>query len=338
MYKVSIVIPMYNVEKYIVRCAESLFKQTLDDIQFIFVDDASPDNSVSLLKQTLERFPRRKPHTIILHHTQNLGLPTARATGLAYVTAPYVAHCDSDDYVEQNMYEKLYEIALNRDSDMVVCGFGEFIEGREYICYDKPIPNESVIFNWLYGHLTSYVWARLTKTDIYRQIHFPTANFLEDWVQIVQLLTYASRITFINNCLYHHAKNPNSITNNVKSDVTQQGVQNFNLTHDFIVKHHQVKEIDFDLKKEVIRRILLCQIKRKQYLLLFPELNYHLLFNRKISWSFRFLHFLILFDLYPFSRPVYHFAKKLYYTFLFYCGPFNRKTNNQVTFFIGKRA
>ena len=121
MYKVSVVIPVYNVKDYIVRCAESLFNQTLDDMQFIFVDDASPDNSIALLEQTIERFPQRKPHTVILHRPKNLGVPAARATGLARVEAPFVAHCDSDDYVEPTMYAKLYESALRNDSDMVVC-------------------------------------------------------------------------------------------------------------------------------------------------------------------------------------------------------------------------
>ena len=118
MYKVSVVIPVYNVEKYIVRCAESLFQQTLNDIQFIFVDDSSPDNSIALLEETLERFPQRKPQTLILHHTKNLGLPAARATGMAHVEAPYVAHCDSDDYVEPVMYARLYETALQNDPSL----------------------------------------------------------------------------------------------------------------------------------------------------------------------------------------------------------------------------
>ena len=84
MYKVSVVVPVYNVEKHIVKCAESLFNQTLEDMQFIFVDDASPDNSIPLLEQTLERFPKRKLQTIILHHSRNMGLPASRATGLAH--------------------------------------------------------------------------------------------------------------------------------------------------------------------------------------------------------------------------------------------------------------
>ena len=133
MCKVSVVIPVYNVEDCIARCAESLFRQTLDDMQFIFVDDASPDGSVARLEETLERFPRRKSQTVILHHTENRGLPSARATGLALVEAPYVAHCDSDDRVEPEMYARLYECAVKNGSDLVMCGrIVHRPDGREY--------------------------------------------------------------------------------------------------------------------------------------------------------------------------------------------------------------
>lgn len=318
MYKVSVVIPIYNVEKYIVRCAESLFNQTLDDIQFIFVDDVSPDKSVLLLERTLERFPWRKPHTIILHHPGNMGLPTARLTGLEYVEAPYVAHCDSDDYVEPNMYEKLYERAIQEDSDMVICGWiMHRINGKEHFVFDKPIMKDSFIYNFLCGHLSAYVWARLTRTEIYRRVVFPTENYLEDWVQTAQLLSYASRIVIVNECLYHYVLNPLSITHNRSPDVIsekiRQCIANYCLMHNFVVKHHPVKEEDFISKKEAIRQQFLPLINRKQYMHIFPEINYTLLFQGKISWIYRLSHLSVLLGLYPVIRPVYDFGKKTYY-------------------------
>lgn len=319
MYKVSVVIPIYNVEKYIVRCAESLFKQTMDDIQFIFVDDASPDKSVQLLKQTLERFPQRKPHTIILHHTHNLGLPTARATGLAHVTAPYVAHCDSDDYVEQNMYERLYKCAIQNGSDMVTCGRKVHnINGKEHVSLDKPIPGISLVHSFLYGRLSPCVWTRLTRTDIYRHVYFPTENLFEDGVQTVQLLTYASRITFINDCLYHYVRHPFSLTNDTRPDATERKVQqmvtNYNLIHDFIMEHHLAKEDDFILNKMSIRFLYLPQIAqweiRRKYLHTFPEINVSLLFTRLVSFRFKITHLLVILGLYPVSKRVYLFFKQ----------------------------
>lgn len=318
MYKVSVVVPVYNVEKHIERCAESLFKQTLDDIQFIFVDDASPDKSVLLLEQTLERFPQRKTQTVILHHTRNRGLPTARATGLKYVEAPYVAHCDSDDYVEPTMYATLYENALKNDSDIVICGWKvHCIDGRELASFDKPVPNDSFIYSFLYGHLSPYVWPRLTKTDIYRRVQFPTESYLEDWVQTAQLLTYASRITFIDDCLYHYVQNPFSITNDKRPDMIeeklQQCITNYHLMHDFIMGHHQVEERMFAIKKESIRHRFIPLIKRKLYLQTFPELNFTLFFYRMFSWRYKASYILILLGLYPFSKTLYGYLKKKWF-------------------------
>lgn len=319
MYKVSVVIPIYNVEEYIVRCAESLFNQTLDDIQFIFVDDASPDKSVSLLEQTLEQFPQRKPHTIILHHSQNMGLPTARATGLAHVKAPYVAHCDSDDYVEPTMYEELYQCATENNSDMVICGWiKHLIDGEEIAMMDKPIPDDSLICNFLYGHFYPSVWPRLTRTDIYRRVQFPKDNYLEDLVQTAQLLTYTSKISFVNDCLYHHIWNFLSITKDMRPDVIgekfQQCLSNYTLMHDFIVRHHPVKEKDFYLTKRSIRQHFYSfdklRIIRKQILQAFPNSDILSLFNRRITWRQRISSLLFFLGLHLTVKRVYALINK----------------------------
>ena len=315
MYKVSVVIPIYNVEKFIVRCAESLFKQTLDDIQFVFVDDASPDKSVQLLEQTLEHFPQRKPHTIILHHPQNMGLPAARATGLAHVTAYYVAHCDSDDYVEPTMYAKLYECAVQNDSDMVICGVKVHrVDGSNYSVVDKPPLRGSCVYGFLHGHLSAFVWTRLTRTDIYRKVQFPQKDFFEDGVQAVQLLAYSSKITFINECLYHYVWNPLSISKNLSRDMIaekmHQYITNYYVMHDFVVNRYNFKEREFAFRKEVIRQYFLPLIYRKQYLQLFPELNFYLLFYWKFPWRYKVSHILILLGLYPIVRTTYRSIKK----------------------------
>lgn len=315
MYKVSIVVPIYNVEKYIVRCAESLFNQTLDEIQFIFVDDASPDKSVSLLEQTLESFPQRKPHTIILHHTQNMGLPTARATGLAYVKAPYMAHCDSDDYVEPTMYEKLYQCAIQNDSDMVICGrWDHRTNGRKVVIMDKPLPGKSLIYSFLYGRVSNNVWQRLTRSDIYRRVIFPTENIYEDVVQTAQSLTFASRIFFLNEALYHHYYRPMSLTTDNRRDMikkrVQQGFTNFHLFHDFIMEHHLAKEEDFILRKASILFLYLPLIgqssARDKYLHAFPEINFRLLISRKVPLRTKLFHLLVLLGLYPIAKDIYH--------------------------------
>lgn len=306
MYKVSVIIPIYNVEKYIVRCVESLFCQSLDNMQFIFVDDASTDNSIDLLKKTIDCFPQRKKQTIILQHKNNLGIPTARATGLPHVEAPYVAHLDSDDYVDPTMYADLYEKALHDNADIVICGRTiHYPNGNTKTYFDRPKASSSLIHNYLNGRLCPFVWSQITRTEIYRRILFPTETLFEDWFQNAQLLTYANRISFLNKPLYHYIKNPSSITAEKSLELLdnriKQSLANYVLMHDFIVSHHQVKEKDFCLKKQTIRNLLLPHIKhlsvRQKYLKLFPELNFNILFNLEIPLRYKVAHLLVLLNM-----------------------------------------
>ena len=136
---VSIIIPIFKVRNFIERCVCSLFEQTLKDVEYIFVDDASPDDSIDILKSCIDRYPERKDQVIILTHEQNQGLPAARNTGLAVATGEYVFHCDSDDFVEKDMLEEMYKAAKTQDADMVYCDF--------YLSFEK---NERYMSNPVY--------------------------------------------------------------------------------------------------------------------------------------------------------------------------------------------
>ncbi|MBR1792919.1 MAG: glycosyltransferase family 2 protein, partial [Bacteroidales bacterium] len=103
---VSVIVPVYNVEKYIGRCAESLMKQTLQNMEFIFVDDCSPDESIEVLNQVIQRYPNRAHQVKIVRHDRNQGFPFARSSGIKPAEGEYVAHCDSDDWVDTGIYQK----------------------------------------------------------------------------------------------------------------------------------------------------------------------------------------------------------------------------------------
>ena len=127
--KVSVIIPIYKVEKFIERCVHSLMGQTLQEVEYIFVDDATPDKSIEVLKKCLTLYPNRK--AVVLHHSQNQGLPAARNTGLVAATGEYIYHCDSDDFVEVNMLEKLYQKAKETEAEMVWCDWCLSFEKNE---------------------------------------------------------------------------------------------------------------------------------------------------------------------------------------------------------------
>lgn len=129
MYKVSVIIPVYNVEKQIERCTRSLFEQTLDDIEYIFVDDASPDNSIAIIKSVLQEYPNRHNSVRFVAHEKNRGISAARNIGLEKALGTYVIFVDSDDYwADVNCLDYLYKLIEEYDADVLR---GEYIALNE---------------------------------------------------------------------------------------------------------------------------------------------------------------------------------------------------------------
>ena len=118
--KVSMLIPIYGVEKFIERCAISLFEQTYQNIEYIFVNDCTKDDSINVLERVINRYPNRKPFVRIINHTQNKGLAGARNTAVANATGEFIMHVDSDDYVDETMYEDLMRVMILNEKTMVV--------------------------------------------------------------------------------------------------------------------------------------------------------------------------------------------------------------------------
>ena len=116
MVKVSVIVPVYNVENYIEKCLDSLLNQTLDDIEIIVVNDGSTDNSANIIKE-------KYVNKIVYLEKENGGLSDARNFGLPHAKGKYIAFLDSDDYIEPTMYEKMYSVAEKEEADMVECDF-----------------------------------------------------------------------------------------------------------------------------------------------------------------------------------------------------------------------
>ena len=121
--KVSMLVPIYGVEKFIERCAVSLFEQTYQNIEYIFVNDCTKDNSVVILKNVMERYPQRKPQVRIIEHEKNKGLAGARNTAVAAATGEFVMHVDSDDYVDKDIVKKTILSQKKVDADIVIVDF-----------------------------------------------------------------------------------------------------------------------------------------------------------------------------------------------------------------------
>lgn len=215
--KISVIVPFYGVEKYISRCAESLMRQTMqDDIEFIFVNDATKDGSLDILKKALAEYPERKEQVTILHHERNKGLPAARNTGLAVAKGQYIYHCDSDDYLEKDALEVMYRTAEENNADIV---WGDFYEimtnGNRY----KKQPTYSTSLDAVKGMLTGdmdyNVWNKLVRRDLYlaNNILFPAGYAMGEDLTMIMLFSSALKVAFVSKPVYYYDRtNPGAMT------------------------------------------------------------------------------------------------------------------------------
>ena len=157
MPKVSVIIPVYGVENYIERCARSLFEQTLDEIEYLFINDCTQDNSIDVLKKVLKEYPSRQSQVIIHHMDKNSGQAVVRQWGMTHARGEYIIHCDSDDWVSFEMYEKMLDFAKDKNYDIVYC---------DYYSSDGTNKNR-VIQKTKSVLLQGPVWNKIVKRSIY---------------------------------------------------------------------------------------------------------------------------------------------------------------------------
>ena len=208
--QVSVIIPIYKVRKFIERCVCSLFEQTLKNVEYIFVDDASPDDSIDILKSCIERYPERKEQVRILVHEENQGLPAARNTGFAMATGEYVFHCDSDDFVEVDMLEEMYKAAKEKDADMVYCDFYlSFEKNERYMSNPVYETAEDMFRKGLLGGAMKYnVWNKLVKRNLYtdNNITFPAGHAMGEDMTMIRLAACAKSVAYVPKAFYHYVK------------------------------------------------------------------------------------------------------------------------------------
>lgn len=206
---VSVIIPVYNVAPFIERCAQSLFRQTLENVEFIFVDDASPDLSMELLEKCLGQYPERKRQTKFLHHSVNKGLPAARNTGLDVATGEYIFHCDSDDYLEPDALESMYREAKAQDADIVWTDwYLSFQKNERYMKQpDYPSPLEA-LKGMLSGSMKYNVWNKLVKRQLYvgNHIKFPEGHGMGEDMTMIQLFACADKVCYLPQAYYHYVR------------------------------------------------------------------------------------------------------------------------------------
>ena len=222
---ISIIVPVYNVEKYLNRCIDSILNQTFTDFELILIDDGSPDNCGVICDEYAKKDKRIK-----VIHKENGGLSSARNRGLDVAKGNYIGFVDSDDYININMYECLYNAIIKNNSDISICNFMRVKEERvnterNNIEKEYNYTNLEYIEELYKGnHVVTPAWNKLYKKNIFNNIRYPIGRIYEDAFIIHEILYNIKKITYIDSYLYYYYLSENSITRSVFTIKNLEGV------------------------------------------------------------------------------------------------------------------
>lgn len=212
---ISVIVPIYNVEKYFDRCVDSIINQTYKNLEIILVDDGSPDNCPQMCDDYAKIDNRIK-----VVHKENGGLSDARNAGMKVATGEYVSFIDSDDYISLDFYETLLETIVDNDSDIVECGVVKFYEDNNFDEYsdDLKVTNYDTLYA-LDGLINEnpfkqHVWNKLYKSNIALDIPYAVGKLNEDEFWTYQIFGKAKKVARINKTMYYYFQRGSSIMGN----------------------------------------------------------------------------------------------------------------------------
>lgn len=278
---VSIIVPIYGVEKYIERCVRSLFEQSLHNIEYIFVNDCTKDCSMDIVSMLVKEYEMDKLTIKIVSHEINRGLAAARNSGLAVALGEYIYHCDADDWIEKDAMEKMYNLAQDRHADLVWCDwFLSFKNNERYMKQQGEEVAMGYLKDVLAGNLKFNVWNKLVKRNLYLEnaINFPTGNDMGEDMTMIKVISFAEKVAYLPEALYHYLQlNMDSYTKRVSEKRLSQISYNANGIIDFIEKRYQDKlERELQLFKLNVKLPFLITDDRQSYqrwLDWYPEAN-----------------------------------------------------------------
>lgn len=208
--KVSVIVPVYNVENYLVKCLDSLVSQTLESIEIIVVNDGSPDNSQIIIDQYVQAYPEK----VFSYIKENGGLSDARNFGLLKANGEYIGFIDSDDWVEPNMFEALYSKAKAENSDLVLCDLEYFWEESSVM---KPMSGYKSIFNKPIKKSVFlaplFAWNKLYHRSLFDNLYikYPIGVWYEDIPVTLPIFANARNITYVSETFIHYRQRSTSI-------------------------------------------------------------------------------------------------------------------------------
>lgn len=210
---ISIIVPIYNVEKYLKQCIDSIINQTYKNIEIILIDDGSPDRCGAICDEY-----SKKDNRIIVIHKKNGGLSDARNRGIDIANGKYLTFIDSDDFVDSDYIEKLYNSIKLHNTQIAQCGISKVNKSNETItklCYEgNGVKTSHEILNDLYGkHIIEnvVVWNKMYAKELFANIRFPVGKIHEDEFTTYKIFYSVNNISLLKDCLYNYRQTNESI-------------------------------------------------------------------------------------------------------------------------------
>lgn len=235
---VTVIVPVYNIEKYLAQCLDSLFNQTHKNIEVILVNDGSTDNSINIINKYKE-----KNSNLVYLEQDNKGVSEARNLALKHAKGEYVLYIDSDDYIEEDMIESLYNKAIETNSDIVICGHNEIyddtVKGTDVkVLLDM---KDNIIYSgvevadmMLECKILGTLWNKLFKREllINHEFYFEPGRYIQDWYPVFKEVSLAKKVSYVNKALYNYRQRGTSTVNK----------KNEKLLNDYIYAVSQILE------------------------------------------------------------------------------------------------
>ncbi|MDD3239896.1 MAG: glycosyltransferase family 2 protein [Lachnospira sp.] len=269
---ISVIVPIYNVSKYLHQCIDSIINQTYNNLEIILVDDGSTDDSGTICDEYALADAR-----IAVIHKKNGGLVSARKAGMRYAKGEYIGYVDGDDWIEPQMYEKLYQIISRFDVQIVLCDHFENNQNNlkmVHSCFEEGIYHKQDLINEIYPQMISRnkfyeqgvsaaVWGKLYKKDVIEEFQLEVDDRIimgEDAACIYPCMLYVSSIYILHDCLYHYRQTMDSISKQ-KRDYPQERERFKVLYHTTLKKLRRYSHV-YDVCRQWKEYVLFLMIPR----------------------------------------------------------------------------
>lgn len=288
MVEISVIVPVYNVEKYIEKCLNSILNQSFLKFELICVNDGSTDNSLEIMKKKISESEKNINYKII--NTINLGLSNARNIGLKNASGKYIVFIDSDDWVEYNMLEELYNNAIQNNSDIVCCGFSRVSENDKKITVEQT--NLPMVMDSKKAIITCAPasWNKMYKKSLFidNNIYFPSGLWYEDLSTTTRLFMKSKKITVVNKSLVNYLQRSNSIihTYNEKVNDIYKVLIDLEMFDREYCNNTYKSEIEYLFIIHIIfAHLFRCSHLKREELKKEIEFAYNILFQYFDNWS-----------------------------------------------------